>query len=135
MYGNRNMQLLNANNTPVGFLGAVMGAIAKANVQESIAWVRQFNLFADDFQNIELGFGDVNLDANGEFTSLNMYESISPVILDELDDSSRSSTPGARTASTSLATKPARTATSAPSPAIARSTSRADGSGRLCFRM
>jgi hypothetical protein len=83
---NRTMQKRNANNTPVGFLGAVMGAIAKANVQESMAWVRQFNLFADDFQNIELGFGDINLDAGGEFTSLNMYESISPVILDGLDD-------------------------------------------------
>ena len=80
------MQLRNANNTPVGFLGAVMGAIARANVQESVAWVRQFNLFADDFQNIELGFGDINLDADGEFVSLNMYESLSPVILDQLDD-------------------------------------------------
>lgn len=80
------MQHRNANNTPVGFLGAVMGAIAKANVQESVAWVRQFNLFADDFQDIELGFGDINLDADDEFTSVNIYESLSPVILDELDD-------------------------------------------------
>ncbi len=83
---NRTIQKRNANNTPVGFLGAVMGAIARANVQESVAWVRQFNLFADDFQNIEFGFGDINLDADEEFVSLNMYESISPVILDELDD-------------------------------------------------
>jgi hypothetical protein len=83
---NRRIQMRNANNTPVGFLGAVMGAIAKANVQESVAWVRQFNLFADDFQNIELGFGDVNLAADGDFVSLNMYESISPEILDGLDD-------------------------------------------------
>ena len=83
---NRTIQRRNANNTPVGFLGAVMGAIARANVQESVAWVRQFNLFADDFQNIEFGFGDINLDADEEFVSLNMYESISPVILDELDD-------------------------------------------------
>jgi hypothetical protein len=83
---NRNIQKRNINNTPVGFLGAVMGAIARANVQESIAWVRQFNLFADDFQNIEFGFGDINLDVDEEFVSLNMYEYISPVILDELDD-------------------------------------------------
>ena len=47
------------SHTPVGFLGAVMGAIAKANVHESIAWVKQFNLFADDFQEIELGFGTI----------------------------------------------------------------------------
>ena len=80
------MQKRNVNNTPVGFLGAVMGAIAKANVQESIAWVKQFNLFADDFQNIEFGFGDINLDGDDEFISTNLYESISPVLLDELDD-------------------------------------------------
>ena len=80
------MQKRNANNTPVGFLGAVMGAIAKANVQESIAWVKQFNLFADDFQDIELGFGDINLTGEDEFVSLNCYESLSPVLLDDLDD-------------------------------------------------
>lgn len=80
------MQYRNVNNTPVGFLGAVMGAIAKANVHESVAWVRQFNLFADDFQDIELGFGDTNLNADDEFTSVNIYESLSPVLLDELDD-------------------------------------------------
>lgn len=63
-----------------------MGAIAKANVQESVAWVKQFNLFADDFQEIELGFGDTNLDADDEFVSLNAYESLSLTLLDELDD-------------------------------------------------
>ena len=81
------MQMCNRNHTPVGFLGAVMGAIAKANVHESIAWVKQFNLFADDFQEIELGFGDINLDeAEENFLSLNRYESLSPSLLDELDD-------------------------------------------------
>lgn len=80
------MQMRNANHTPVGFLGSVMGAIAKANVQESIAWVRQFNLFDDDFQQIELGFGDLTLDAGGEFVSTNLYESLSPTLLDDLDD-------------------------------------------------
>ena len=81
------MQFRNKNHTPVGFLGAVMGAIAKANVQESIAWVKQFNLFTDDFQEIELGFGDINMDeAEENFVSLNRYESLSPSMLDELDD-------------------------------------------------
>lgn len=80
------MQKRNVNNTPVGFLGAMMGAIARANVHESVAWVRTFNLFDDDFQNIELGFGDINLTADDEFTSLNMYESLSPVLLDDLDE-------------------------------------------------
>lgn len=80
------MQMRNVNHTPVGFLGSVMGAVARANVQESIAWVRQFNLFDDDFQQIELGFGDLTLDARGEFVSTNLYESLSPTLLDDLDD-------------------------------------------------
>lgn len=80
------MQKRNINNTPVGFLGTVMGAIARANVQESIAWVKQFNLFDDQFQEIELGFGDINLTGEDEFISPNQYESLSPVLLDELDD-------------------------------------------------
>lgn len=80
------MQRRNVNNTPVGFLGAMMGALARANVQESVAWVKQFNLFDDDFQDIELGFGDISLDAEEEFLSLNMYESLSSVLLDDLDE-------------------------------------------------
>lgn len=80
------MQKRNAANTPVGFLGAVMGALAKANVHESVAWVKQFNLFCDEFQEIELGFGDINLTGEDDFISLNRYESLSPVLLDDLDD-------------------------------------------------
>lgn len=80
------MQKRNINNTPVGFLGAVMGALAKANVHESIAWVKQFNLFSDEFQEIELGFGDINLTGDDDFISLNQFESLSPVLLDDLDD-------------------------------------------------
>lgn len=81
------MQMRNVNHTPVGFLGAFMGAVSRANVQESVAWVKQFNLFSDDFQEIELGFGDINLDeAEENFISLNRYESLSPVLLDDLDD-------------------------------------------------
>lgn len=80
------MQKRNANNTPVGFIGAMLGAIARANVQESVAWVKMFNLFDDEFQDIELGFGDINLTADDEFVSLNMYESLSPVLLDDLDE-------------------------------------------------
>lgn len=81
------MQKRNKTHCPVGFLGAVLGAIARANVQESIAWVKQFNLFTDEFQGIQLGFGDINLDeAEENFISLNRYESLSPVLLDDLDD-------------------------------------------------
>ena len=55
-------------------------------MQESVAWVKQFNLFTDDFQEIELGFGDTNLDVDDAFVSVNAYESLSPTLLDELDD-------------------------------------------------
>lgn len=80
------IQKCNINHTPVGFLGAVLGCLAKANVEESIAWVKQFNLFSDDFQEIEFGFGDINQTDDEEFISLNRYESLSPIVLDDLDD-------------------------------------------------
>lgn len=80
------MQKANKNKAPVGFLGAMLGCLAKANVQESVAWVKQFNLFDDNFQNIELGFGDINQTDGEEFISLNAYESLSPTLLDDLDD-------------------------------------------------
>lgn len=80
------MQKRNKNNTPIGMLGAVLGCLARASVHESMAWVKQFNLFTDSFQAIELGFGDINLKDNDEFTSTNMYESLSPSLLDDLDD-------------------------------------------------
>lgn len=80
------MQRRNEHLTPVGFIGAMLGALAKANVQESVAWVKQFNLFNDDFQEIELGFGDVNEASDETLTSTNFYESLSPTLLDDLDD-------------------------------------------------
>lgn len=80
------MQRRNEHLTPVGFIGAMLGALAKANVQESVAWVKQFNLFNDDFQEIELGFGDVNEASDETLTSTNYYESLSPTLLDDLDE-------------------------------------------------
>lgn len=80
------MHKANTEKTPVGCLGTVMGAIAKAAVSESIAWVQKFNLYNDDFQNIELGFGDLNLNSNDEFISTNLYESLPETILDTLDE-------------------------------------------------
>lgn len=79
-------QKRNPNHTQVGFLGAVMGTLIAASVHESIAWVQKFNLFNDDFQAIEMGFGDLNLDLNEEFESTNLYESLSETVLDDLDE-------------------------------------------------
>lgn len=80
------MQKSNKNHTPVGVIGAALGCLACANVQESIAWVKQFNLFSDDFQAIELGFGDINQTTQEEFISTNLYESLSLTLLDNLDE-------------------------------------------------
>ena len=129
----------NKNHTPVGFLGAVMGAIAKANVHESIAWVKQFNLFTDDFQEIELGFGDISLDeAEEHFISLNRYESLSPSLLDELDDKaifSPSSTPAVRTVFIFQRTRPAQRVISALSQGTVLSTRAAEPCVPHCCRM
>lgn len=80
------MQKRNSTNAPVGFLGAVMGSLAKANVHESISWIKKFNIFDQNFQNVEFGFGDTNLGADGGFVSTNVFESLSPVVLDDLDE-------------------------------------------------
>ena len=80
------MQKRNKNNSPVGIIGAALGCLARANVHESVAWVKQFNLFNDTFQAIELGFGDINLKDDDNLTSTNMYESLSPTLLDDLDE-------------------------------------------------
>lgn len=80
------MQKRNKNNSPIGIIGAVLGCLARANVHESVAWVKQFNLFNDTFQAIELGFGDINLKDDDNLTSTNMYESLSPSLLDDLDE-------------------------------------------------
>ena len=45
-----------------------------------------FNLFSENFQEINLGFGDINMTDEEEFISLNLYESLSPTLLDDLDE-------------------------------------------------
>lgn len=116
-----------------------MGAIAKANVHESIAWVKQFNLFADDFQEIELGFGDINLDeAEENFLSLNRYESLSRHCW--TNSTIRgiffpSSMPAARTGSTSRKTRHAHMGISVPLPGTAPSTRAAVPCVQPCCRM
>lgn len=78
------MQLANSNSTPVGTIGAALGCIALAGVQESFAWVNKFNLVGY-FPDIEMGFGDVNKTAN-KFNSTLKYSSLNKLQLDDLDD-------------------------------------------------
>ncbi len=79
------MQLANQNLTPVGNIGAALGCIASASVQESFAWVNKFNLIGY-FPDIEMGFGDVTLNSESKLTSTLKYSSLNKIQLDDLDD-------------------------------------------------
>lgn len=79
------MQLANPNLTPVGNIGAALGCIASASVQESFAWVNKFNLIGY-FPDIEMGFGDVTLNSEDKSTSTLKYSSLNKIQLDDLDD-------------------------------------------------
>ena len=78
------MQLANDNSTPVGVVGAALGCLALAGVQESFAWVNKFNL-GGYFPDIEMGFGDVTKTGN-KFASTISYSSLSKSQIDTLDD-------------------------------------------------
>ena len=78
------MQLANENSTPVGVVGAALGCLALAGVQESFAWVNKFNL-GGYFPDIEMGFGDVTR-VDKKFTSTISYLSLSKSQIDTLDD-------------------------------------------------
>ena len=79
------MQLANQNLTPTGNIGAALGCIASASVQESFAWVNKFNLIGY-FPDIEMGFGDVTLNSESKLTSTLKYSSLNKIQLDDLDD-------------------------------------------------
>lgn len=79
------MQLANQNLTPIGNIGAALGCIASASVQESFAWVNKFNLIGY-FPDIEMGFGDVTLNSESKLTSTLKYSSLNKIQLDGLDD-------------------------------------------------
>lgn len=79
------MQFANQNLTPVGNIGAALGCIASASVQESFAWVNKFNLIGY-FPDIEMGFGDVTLNSESKLTSTLKYSSLNKIQLDDLDD-------------------------------------------------
>lgn len=79
------MQLANQNLTPIGNIGAALGCIASASVQESFAWVNKFNL-SGYFPDIEMGFGDVTLNSESKLTSTLKYSSLNKIQLDDLDD-------------------------------------------------
>ena len=80
------MQVANKTNlTPVGTIGAALGCLAEASVEESIAWVNKFNLIGY-FPDIEMGFGNSTLASGGNLTSTLKYSSLNKVQIDALVD-------------------------------------------------
>lgn len=78
------MQLANPTHSPVGVLGDLLGALTSINVGQSIAWVGRINLFDPQMMRVEFGFGDTNLNEDGNFISTNMLESIPKRTLDKI---------------------------------------------------
>lgn len=70
--------------TPVGTVGAALGALAVASVSESIAWVQKFDLI-NYFPDIEFGFGDATL-AENKLVNSTKYSSLSDAQLNTLDE-------------------------------------------------
>lgn len=62
-------------NAPVGCLGIALGFASRALVCDSIAYVREFDMFGEKFQRAELGFGDLTKNPEGDFVSTNKFES------------------------------------------------------------
>lgn len=79
------MQMANPKLTPVGTVGAALGALAYGKVHESIAWVDKFNM-AGYFPDVEMGFGDVSIGSDGKLASTLKYSSLNGPQLDLLDD-------------------------------------------------
>lgn len=81
----REMQASLASTTPVGVIGLALGALTKANVGESIAWVQMYDL-VNYVPAIEMGFGDATLTTDGLLTNSTRYSALNRFQLDELDD-------------------------------------------------
>ena len=81
------MQIAHAEHPSIGCLGTCLGCVSRAKVCESIAWLDQFNLYNTDYADIELGFGDMNLnDDESDFVSTLPFEALSPTQVDEIDN-------------------------------------------------
>lgn len=78
------MQTGLASLTPVGNVGAALGALADANVGESIGWVDRHNM-ADYFGDIEFGFGNATV-VEHKLTNPTRYDSLTANQIDHLED-------------------------------------------------
>ena len=81
----REMQASLESTTPVGVVGLALGALTKASVGESIAWVQNYDL-VNYVPAIEMGFGNAELDSSDLLTNSTAYSSLNKFQLDDLDD-------------------------------------------------
>lgn len=82
------MQMALESHTPVGCVGAAIGTIAALAVHQSLAWVQADDTLglSDLFASIEFGFGDTNVDGDGNFVSTLKYTSLTKAQVDTFDD-------------------------------------------------
>lgn len=80
----RAIQYANPEHATVGCVGCVLGLVSKAAVNNSIAWVSQFNISGGEMDNVALGFGDVTVDDDA-LTNVYPIESITSGQLDEIE--------------------------------------------------
>lgn len=80
------MQVSLASKTPVGSMGAAIGALASSPVDTSIGYVGAFNM-GNYFPNIEMGFGDATAaDGAASIANGTSYNSLTFTQLDKLAD-------------------------------------------------
>lgn len=81
----QDIQFARTAHEVVGWIGAAMGIVSLAAVNESPAWVAKFNMMGGEMQSVAMGFGDITV-KDDALTSVLPYESLSRQQLDELDD-------------------------------------------------
>ena len=81
----QDIQTKRAAHETVGWVGAALAIVARANVHESPAWLGKFNMIGGNMNSIAMGFGDITVTSE-KLNSLFPYESISKQQLDQLDD-------------------------------------------------
>lgn len=81
----KDIQFARTAHETVGFVGAVLGCLSKANVSESVAWVGKYNLIGGVMDDANLGFGNIAV-SDSSLTSLLPIRSLAKGQLDGLDD-------------------------------------------------
>lgn len=78
------IQLDDDSHANVGCVGSTLGLVARASVNNSIAWVAQFNCAGGPMDTIAFGFGDISI-TDGALTNTYPIESITQAQLDGIE--------------------------------------------------